>query len=119
MQGVGIVSFQRESGKPLSFSNVLYVLGLTKNLASVSTLEDKGFQLKFRDHRVYIKPKGSGRSLDPVIGIRSRKVYRLQFGSAKALVNNNNSEGELWHRRMAHLHHGALSHLRHTVIGVP
>jgi hypothetical protein len=41
-QGDGTVSFQRESGKPLCFSDVLYVPGLTKNLISVSTLEDKG-----------------------------------------------------------------------------
>ena len=55
--GVGTVSFQRESTKPLSFVDVLYVPGLTKNLISVSTLEDKGFQVKFRDHRGYIWPK--------------------------------------------------------------
>ena len=46
-QGVGTVSFQRDSGKPLNFTNVLYVLGLTKNLISVPTVEDKGFQVKF------------------------------------------------------------------------
>ena len=78
-QGVGTVSFERESGKPLSFADVLYVPGLTKNLISVSTLEDKGYQVKFRDHRVYIRPKGSERSLDRVIGRRSGKVYRLHF----------------------------------------
>ena len=68
-------------------------------------------------------PRGqpSDRSLDQVIGRRSEKVYRLHFEPAKALVssNNNNSQGELWHRRMAHVHHGALKHLRHVVIGVP
>ena len=91
---------------------MLYVPGLTKNLTSVTTLEDKGYYVKFHDHRVYIRPKGSDRSLDRVIG-RSRKVYRLHFEPAKALVNNiSNSQGELWHRRMAHLHHGALKHLR-------
>ena len=47
VQGVGTISFERESGKPLSFVDVLYVPGLTKNLISVSTLEDKGFQVKF------------------------------------------------------------------------
>ena len=91
MQGVGIVLFQRESAKPLSFVDVLYVPRLTKNLISISTIEDKGFQVKFRDHRVYIKPKGSDRSLDWVIGIRSGKVYRLHFESAKALVSDNNN----------------------------
>ena len=92
---------------------MLYVPGLTKNLISVSTLEDKGYQVKFHDHRVYIRPKGSDRSLDRVIGRRSAKVYRLHFELAKAPVsNNNNSQGELWHRRMEHLHHLALKHLR-------
>ena len=42
-QGVGTVSFERESGKHLSFADVLYVLGLTKNLISVFSMEDKGY----------------------------------------------------------------------------
>ena len=75
--------------------------------------------MKFRDRKVYIRPKGSDRSLDWVIGIQSGKVYRLHFKSAKALVSNNSNLGELWHRRIAHLHHGALRHLRQAVIGVP
>ena len=90
-QGVGVVSFERESGKPLSFADVLYVPGLTKNLISVSTLEDKGYQVKFRDNRVYIRSKGSDRSLDRVIGRRSGKVYKLHFELAKALVSSNSS----------------------------
>ena len=111
--GVGTVSFERESGKPLTFPDVLYVPGLTKNLISISTLEDKGYQVKFHDHRVYIRPKRLDRRLDRVIGRRSRKVYRLHFEPAKALViNKSNSQGELWHRRMEPLHHGALKHLR-------
>ena len=56
-QGVGTVSFEREFGKTLSFADVLYVPGLTKNLISVSTLEDKGYQVKFCDHRVYFLQK--------------------------------------------------------------
>ena len=101
-QGVGTVSFERECGKPLNFVDVLYVPGQTKNLISVSTLEDKGYQVKFRDHRVYIRPKGSDRSLDWVIGRRSGKVYRLHFDLAKALVSSNSSKGELWHGSKAH-----------------
>ena len=96
---------------------MLYVLGLTKNLISVSTLEDKGYQVKFCDHRVYIRLKGSDRSLDRVISRKHRKAYRLHHELAKALVSS--SQGELWHRRMAHLHHGALRHLRQAIIGVP
>ena len=75
--------------------------------------------MKFRDHRVYIRPKGSDRSFDRVIGRSSGKVYILHFEPAKALVSSSSSQGELWHRRMAHLHHGALKHLRQAFIGVP
>ena len=75
--------------------------------------------MKFRDWKVYIRPKGSDRSLDWVIGIQSGKVYKLHFESLKVLGNNNNNLGELWHRRMAPLHHGELRHLRRAVTGVP
>ena len=112
MQGFCTFAFQRDSSKPLSFADLLYVRGLTKNLISVSNLEDKGYQVKFRDHRVYIRSKGSDRSLDRVIGIRSGKVYRLHFEPTKALISSDISQGELWHRRMSHLHHRALRHLR-------
>lgn len=40
-----------------------------------------------------------------------------------ALISKDNSSGkelnELWHRRMGHLHHGALRMLREAVKGVP
>ena len=42
------VSFQRESLPPLAVSKVLYVPGLRKNLISVSTIEDKGYEVTFR-----------------------------------------------------------------------
>jgi hypothetical protein len=39
--------------------DVLYVLGMTKNLISVSTLEDRGYVVSFQDGRVYIGAKDS------------------------------------------------------------
>ena len=76
--------------------------------------------MKFRYHKVYIKPKGSDKSLDHVIGIHSRNLYRIHFDSVKDLVsNNNNNQGDMWHSRMAHLHHAALKHLRQIIIRVP
>jgi len=49
-------------------------------------------------------------------------LYRLQIDSPVALIGNNNSSGkelnELWHKRMGHLHHGALRMLKETVTGV-
>jgi hypothetical protein len=66
LAGSGTVRFQRESGKPLSINDVSFVLGLTKNLISVSTLEDKGYVVTFQDGRVFIHPKGSNTSMGKV-----------------------------------------------------
>lgn len=47
--GAGTISFQMESLTPLMVSEVLYVLGLKKNLIWVSTIEDKGYEVTFVD----------------------------------------------------------------------
>jgi hypothetical protein len=57
-----------------------------------------------------------------VIGERDGKLYRFLFQPLHALAtssDNNSQLCELWHRRMAHLHHGALGGLREVVTGVP
>jgi hypothetical protein len=41
-KGVGTIKFERESGKPLYLSDVLYVPGLKKNIVSVSTSRGQG-----------------------------------------------------------------------------
>jgi len=55
------------------------------------------------------------------IGVRSKRLYRLQMDTPKALINNNSSrdQGELWHRRMDHIHYGALRFLHETMTGIP
>lgn len=50
----GTVAFQRES-RPSRFRDVFYVPGLKKNLISVSTIEAKGFEVRFRVGHVYIQ----------------------------------------------------------------
>ncbi|KAH9299166.1 hypothetical protein KI387_030848, partial [Taxus chinensis] len=42
------------------------------------------------------------------------------FDIPKALMSNNNlrDQGEIWHRRMGHIHHGALKLIHETVTGV-
>ena len=54
--GRGTVSFQKESRHPLRFQDVYYVLGLRKNLISISTIEDRGFEVCFHEGHVYILP---------------------------------------------------------------
>ena len=53
---------------------------------------------------------------------RIGKLYKLDFQPMAALVSSEGSEEhlcELWHRRMAHLHHGALRILREIATGLP
>jgi hypothetical protein len=103
-KGIGTIKFERESGKPLHLSNVLYVPGLKKNLVSVSALEDKGYEVSFKERKAYIKPKDMDQGPGEVIGIRKDKLYKLQFDSHYALATSSSSRDcELWHRRMAHL----------------
>jgi hypothetical protein len=68
-QGVGTISFQRELCKTLRFADVLYVPGLKKNLISVSTLEDKGYEVNFCNIRVFVRPTGSSEKMDNMIGV--------------------------------------------------
>jgi hypothetical protein len=107
---------------PISFRDVIYVPGLKKNLILVSTLQDRGLEVTFRGTEVLIHPHGSSLASGQVIGVRDRKLFRLLFQPLHALtVSSDNSRQicELWHCRMAHLHHGALGRLRAVVTGVP
>ena len=64
-----------------------------------------------------------------MIGVRHGKLYRFAFQPIGALVSSvedntqstsdNRDLCELWHKRMAHLHHGALHILREITTGVP
>ena len=99
-----------------------YVSGLRKNLISVSTIEDRGFEVRFREGHVYILPRGASFTSAKVIGTRCGKLYRLDFQPISTLMSSDSSEShlcELLHRRMAHLHHGALWVLREIVTGLP
>jgi hypothetical protein len=119
---IGTVTFRRDSMPPISFTDVLYVPGLKKNLISVSTLQDRGLEVTFRGIEVLIHPRGSSLASGQVIGVRDGKLFRLFFQPLHALAassDNTTQLCELWHRRMAHLHHGALGGLREVVTGVP
>jgi hypothetical protein len=120
--GCGTVSFRREALPPVTLTETLYVLGLKKHLVSVSTIEDKGYEVLFRDGHVLLFPRGSSITSSKVIGIRHERLYKFFFQPVRALIHSTSSSSdlcELWHRRMEHLHHGALRVLREMVTGVP
>ena len=77
--GVGTISFQREFLPPLAVSEVLYVLGLEKNLILVSTIEDRGYEVTFRGGQVIMYSRGSSIESSKLIGVWHKKLYRFDF----------------------------------------
>jgi hypothetical protein len=96
---------------------VLNVSSMKKNSISVSAMENRGYVVSFQDGRVYIRPKDS--KVVKLIGVEREKLYKLQFDPARSLMSSECDMAELWHRRMAHLHHGALKGIKEIVTGLP
>ena len=117
--GCGTVLFDRDSMEPMLLKDDLYVLGMKKNLVSVSTIEDRGLGVYVLDGKVYIFPKAKDPSASYAIGVRCGKLYNILFQPHHALAHaqSSNELCELWHKRMAHLHHQALRMLRDMTTG--
>jgi hypothetical protein len=119
---IGTITFQRESGKPFQLKNVMHVLGLKKNLVLVAMLKDKGYGVVFSSGKSYLRHKATGQVKK--IGIRVKNLYMLEvdgcsdmIGKAEKVVSRD--EGELWHMRLGHLHHGALKIMQQISTGLP
>jgi hypothetical protein len=100
----------------------MHVLGLKKNLVSVAMLEDRGYDVVFRSGKSYLRHKATGQVKN--IGIRVNNLYMMEvdgcnsmIGKAKKVVSQD--EGELWNRRLGHLHHGALKIMQQISTGLP
>jgi hypothetical protein len=89
-KGVGVVKFERESGKLLYLRDVLYVPGLKKNLVSISVLEDLAYEVFFRKGKVLMKSLRS--KIVVQIGVRVKTLYMLQFGATAALNSKKHSQ---------------------------
>ena len=74
--GIGTITFQRELGKLILLQDVVHVPGLKKNLISVAMLEDKGYEVVFREGKVFLRHKAMGQVKK--VGIRAKNLYRLE-----------------------------------------
>ena len=89
----------------------MHVPGLKKNLVSVAMLEDRGYDVVFSDGKVFLRHKTMGQAKR--IGIRVNNLYNLEVDGYTTMMGKTDQvvsrdEGELWHRRLGHLRHGAL-----------
>jgi hypothetical protein len=73
------------------FMDVLYVPGLKRNLISISSIQDRGFEVSFRGTKVLIHPKGYSVTYGRMIGTREGNLYKLLFQPLHALASSSNS----------------------------
>ena len=119
---IGTITFQRESGKPFQLKNVMHVPGLKKNLVSIEMLEDRGYDVFFSSGKAYLRHKAT--SQVKKIGIQIKNLYKLEVDGCTTMMGKeekvvSQDEGELWHRRLGHLHYGALNIMQQISIGLP
>ena len=119
---IGTITFERDSGNPFLLKDVMHVPGLKKNLVLVAMLEDKGYDVVFSEGKSFLKHKTTGQTKR--IWIRVKNIYKLEVDGCTAMMGKaeevvRRDEGELWHSRLGHLHHGALKILQHISSGLP
>ena len=79
----------------------MYVLGFKKNLVSVSTLEDRGYDVIFSKGKAFLRHIAMVQVKR--IEIRVKNLYKLEVEdyvalSMKAEMAQSRDIGELWHR---------------------
>ena len=72
----------------MNVSKVIYVAGLKKNLISVSTIEEKGYEVTFRGGHGIMYPRGSLIDSSKVIRVRHGKLYRFAFHLVGVLMRS-------------------------------
>ena len=78
LKGSGVDSYKLDSGKYLNMKDVIYVLGLKKNLLSISALDAKGMRVVFVNGQVLIWPKRKTIDDATLIGERDEGLYKLK-----------------------------------------
>ena len=109
---IDTVTFQRESSSPLTLKDVMYVLGLKKNLVSVAMLEDHGYDVIFNKGKAFLHHIASGKVKQ--IRVWVKNLYKLDVEDCASLSTKvekvqSRDISELWHRGLGHLHHGAMN----------
>ena len=78
IKGIGESRYKLDSRTSMKMKEVLYVLGLKKNLLSISSLDKKGFRVAFIDGKVLMWSKGKTLEYFVVIGEEEGGLYKLK-----------------------------------------
>ena len=88
IKGSGESFYKLDSRKSMNMKDVLFVLGLNKNLISISALDAKGMRVSFIDGQVLMRPKGKTIDDAVVIGEQEGGLYKLKSHPEQALVHD-------------------------------
>ena len=119
IKGIGEASYKLDSRKPMKMKDVMYVLGLKKNLLSISALEKKGFRVSFVNGKVLMWIKG--KTINDAVEIRDEEggIYKLKVHTDSTLATSTINPCKLQHIRLSHIHYKALPIVSKVVIGLP
>ena len=78
--GVGTIIFQREHGSRITLTDVKYVPGLKRKLVSIVMLEDRGYDVVFREGKVFLRHIITRQVKQ--IGSRVKNLYALEVQAA-------------------------------------
>eukprot|EP00253_Pinus_taeda_P029089 PITA_29089 len=84
--GLGTITFRRVHGAPLTLKNVMYVLGLKKNLISITILGERGYDVIFSKGKAFLRHIAMGQVKK--IGFRVKNLYKLEVEECAALSTN-------------------------------
>ena len=99
--------------------DVIYVLGLKKNLLSISALDKKGYIVVFIDGEVLMWAKGETLNEAIVIESEENGLYKLKGHPVTAMTHTIENSCNLWHRILAHINYKALPYIYKVVTGLP
>ena len=108
-----------EFGTSMKMKEVLYVLGLKKNLLSIYALDKKGYRIYFIYGQVLMWSKGKTLEDAVVIGEEEGGLYKLKGHLETTLVHGTTISSELWHRRISHINYKEFPYVSKVVTGLP
>ena len=85
-------------------------------------LEDRGYDVFFSEGKVFLRHKTIRQAKNIWIHVNilyksNVDGYTTLMGKAEKVASRD--EGELWHKRLGHLHHGAFNVMHHISTGLP
>ena len=117
VEAIGSLTLELHTGFHLRLNNVLYVPTLSRNLISVSCLDDEMYECLFGHKQFILKYCNN----DVDLGVRRGKLYMLSLNDYVLHVSNvsndenkwkgTSTSSKLWHRRLGHISRGRMERL--------